>query len=279
MNPAVSVIIPAYNRSRFLEKAVESVLDQRFSDYELIIVDDGSTDDTASVVKKYGNSIRYIRQENRGPSAARNRGIEASRGNLVAFLDSDDWWHRDKLSVQTAAMNSAPKFFISHTEEIWYRGGKLLNPKKKHRKLSGEIFQKSLKICMVSMSTVMVRRYLFDLVGLFDEDLPCCEDYDFWLRVAVSHRFLLIDRPLTYKEGGRNDQVSVIYRVGMDRFRIKSLVNLLRDSCLQREQEELAVAELKRKCRIYGNGCIKHGRREEGAYYLALPEKVTRRWT
>ena len=271
MNPKVSVIIPTYNRAGFLEQAVDSVLQQSFRDYELIVADDGSTDNTAKILKKYGDALQYISAENRGPAAARNRGIRISKGECCAFLDSDDRWRRDKLRKQVEAMSASPEYLISHTREIWYRRGKILPHKKKHKKLSGRIFSKSLAMCMVSMSTVMVRKKLFEKIGFFDENLPCCEDYDFWLRAAVDHRFLLVEEELTFKDGGRDDQVSALYRVGMDRFRIRSILNLLGNSPLNREQRKQARAELERKCRVYGNGCIKHGRKEEGEYYLSLP--------
>ena len=268
----ISVIIPTYNRSGFLESAIDSVLAQISRDYELIIVDDGSADATLALIKSYGDALISIRQDNRGPSAARNCGIKASRGELIAFLDSDDRWHPDKLLLQVEAMEREPAYLISHTGEVWYRNGELLQQKKKHKKLSGDIFKRSLSMCMVSMSTVIARRELFDHIGFFDEALPCCEDYDFWLRASRRYHFLLIDEPLTFKDGGRADQVSVIYRIGMDRFRIQSLVNLLEKEPLSKPQREAALMELRKKCRIYGEGCIKWGREEEGRHYLQIPE-------
>ncbi len=272
-NNKIDVIIPVYNRGGFLRMAIESVLSQTFRDFRLIVIDDGSTDDTGALLREFASSITCIRQENRGPSAARNRGIRSGRADLIAFLDSDDRWHKDKLSRQVAAMDREPGYLISHTREVWYKQGSVFPQKKKHEKLHGDIFARSLKMCMVSMSTVIARRKLFDRIGFFDETLPCCEDYDFWLRASVRHPFLLVDNPLTFKEGGRADQVSVIYRVGMDRFRIRSIVNLLQREDLSGAQRALAVSELHIKCRIYGEGCLKRGREEEGRRYLALPEK------
>ena len=268
----ITVVIPTYNRYGLLKVAIDSVLDQSYRDFELIVVDDGSTDDTHVLVRSYGDSLVYLKQENQGPSAARNRGIEESRGSLVAFLDSDDRWHPDKLLIQIEAMEEEPGYLISHTGEVWYRNGELLRQKKKHQKLPGYIFERSLSMCMVSMSTVIARRELFDHIGCFDEKLPCCEDYDFWLRASLRYPFLLVDQPLTFKEGGRADQVSVIYRIGMDRFRIQSIVNLLKKKVLSDEQREEAQKELRKKCRIYGAGCIKWGREEEGRRYLQIPE-------
>ena len=270
----VSVIIPTYNRAKRLGKAIDSVLNQSHQDFELIIVDDGSDDNTAEVIESYSSDIVYLRQENSGPAAARNRGIEKARYDILAFLDSDDWFAENKLETQLEAMQQNPSHLISHTQETWYRNGKILNQKVKHRKNSGEIFRQSLELCAVGMSTVMVRREIFERYGLFDEDLPCCEDYDLWLRVSAEQEFLLVDEPLTLKDGGRADQVSTIYRVGMDKFRIKAIMKILTSGGLTAEQTWMALRELENKCRIYGNGCIKHGKAEEGNYYLNLPVTV-----
>ena len=267
----VTVIIPTYNRETLLKKAIDSVREQSYSPFELVVVDDGSEDDTKRLVAGYAD-VRYIRQENQGPAAARNRGVDAASHDLIAFLDSDDWFDPSKLGVQAEAMAQKPDYLISHTDETWYRRGKLLNQKKKHRKPGGHIFAHCLPLCAVSMSTVMVRRELFDAIGLFDEGFPCCEDYEFWLRASVRFPFLKIDKPLTLKDGGRPDEVSFQYRTGMDRFRVRAIMKLLEKTDLTPEQEKMARKELGRKCVIYGNGCVKHGRPGEGRRYLELAE-------
>lgn len=269
----VSVIIPTCNRAGFLEKAIDSVLSQSYRNIELIVVDDGSTDNTPQILARYGRSIVSLHQSNQGPAAARNRGIREARHPLLAFLDSDDFFVPEKLALQVATMEAEPALLISHTQEIWRRNGCHLNQKKIHDKGHGEIFSRSLRLCVVGMSTVMARRAFFDQVGLFNEELPCCEDYDLWLRASVRHAFFLLDRPLTVKEGGRPDQVSVRFQVGMDRFRIRAIENLLAGNSLSPEQRRLACEELVRKARIYGKGCCKHGREEEGQHYLALAGK------
>ncbi|MCJ7602583.1 MAG: glycosyltransferase [Desulfobulbaceae bacterium] len=276
MPTKISVIIPTYNRREFLARAIDSVLNQSCRDFELIVVDDGSTDDTARCVAAYGEQVRSIHQENRGPAAARNTGIRAAEGELIAFLDSDDRFAPEKLAVQQAAMDARPEYLISHTDEIWYRRGKLLNQKKKHFRPHGFIFGECLKLCVVGMSTVMLRRELFERIGYFDEELPCCEDYDLWLRASGLFPFLKVDRPLTIKDGGRPDQVSVRYRAGMDKFRIQSILKVLGQQGLSDEQRILAGQELVRKCGIYGSGCVKHGRPEEGRYYAELAAAVLR---
>lgn len=273
---SISVIIPTYNRAGFLEQAVLSVARQTHACSELIIIDDGSTDATRQAVEKIAGRVSfplsYLYQDNRGAAAARNRGIREASFDYLCFLDSDDRFVPEKLATQLQAMRQSNSL-VSHTRETWFRRGRLLHQKKKHRPREGNIFAACLQMCVVGMSTVMVRKDLFDRYGLFDERLPCCEDYDFWLRVSAREKFQLIDRPLTVKDGGREDQLSVIHRQGMDRYRIMSIVSLLAGGDLTVRQRRLAVSELQRKCMIYGNGCLKHGRREEGEFYLQLPGK------
>ncbi len=266
----VSVVIPAFNRASTLKKAIGSVFSQTYKDFELIVVDDGSEDDTSDLVSSFNGRLRYIKQKNKGPASARNLGIKNAKSDLIAFLDSDDWWDEEKLVLQIEAMRQNPQYLISHTQEIWYRNGEFLNQKKKHRKFHGYIFDKCLPLCVVSMSTVMVRKQLFDKIGLFDEGLPCCEDYDFWLRASVKHSFYLLGKPLTLKDGGRPDQVSSVYATGIDRFRIQAIAKVLKSGMLNNAQKRLAVQELKKKCQVYGNGCLKHGKPEEGKRYLGL---------
>ncbi|MHB1227366.1 MAG: glycosyltransferase family 2 protein [Desulfurivibrionaceae bacterium] len=271
----VSVIIPTHNRAGFLAQAIDSVLAQSYANFELIVVDDGSSDETQALLASYGKSLISLRQENRGPAAARNAGIRAARHPLLAFLDSDDQFARNKLALQVAAMEAQPEVLISHTQETWFRNGRHLNQKKRHAKAGGDIFARSLALCVVGMSTVMARRELFGRVGLFDESFPCCEDYELWLRASAAHPFLLVDAALTVKHGGREDQVSVRFQTGMDSFRIRAMEKLLADIPLTPEQSRLAREELVRKAVLYGNGCLKHGRREEGQRCLSLAARYS----
>jgi glycosyltransferase involved in cell wall biosynthesis len=270
MLPPVSVIIPTYNRCRLLPAAIDSVLSQDYPSLELVVVDDGSTDTTHQLLAGYGKAIRVLTQENRGAAASRNAGIRAASHDFLAFLDSDDQFAPGKLARQAGAMVSAPEYLISHTDEVWFRQGQLLNQKRKHARSGGDLFARSLKLCVVGMSTVMARREFFAQVGLFDEELPCCEDYDLWLRAAWRLEFLHVPEPLTIKHGGRKDQLSRLHRVGMDRYRIKALLKLMEQARLYGDREKLVRRELARKCRIYGRGCLKHGRQTEGERYLAL---------
>lgn len=274
---SISVIIPTYNREKLIGRAIRSVLRQSVACSEIIVVDDGSTDQTAALVCAEGEKspvpIRFFYQDNMGPAAARNHGIQRAQSELLAFLDSDDHWRKDKLAQQGRAMVENPDFLISHTREQWLRAGVPLNQKKKHLPRHGDIFEHCLQLCAVGMSTVMARKELFAAIGLFAPELPCCEDYDFWLRASSRGPFLLVDKSLTIKEGGREDQVSFQYRIGMDKLRIHAIRRLLENTPLTREQYALALRELQQKCLVYGRGCSKHGRGDEGATYLNLYKK------
>jgi glycosyltransferase involved in cell wall biosynthesis len=272
--PLVSVIIPTHNRGWAIAEAIDSVLEQDFRDYELIVVDDGSTDNTSDILQSYGNTVTVIYQSNKGVSAARNRGIEASTGELIAFLDSDDLWLPRKLSRQVAFFKVHPDAMINQTEEQWIRNGVRVNPKNRHHKFSGMIFERSLELCLVSPSAVMVRRHLFESVGLFDVDLPACEDYDLWLRVSCRYPVYLIDIPLIIKRGGHDDQLS--RAPGLDKFRIRALQKIIDSNLLSSSQCKAAISMLKEKCAIYANGCRKRGRETEAQYYDDLAKKYER---
>jgi len=268
MRPKVSVIIPTFNRQNTIERAINSVLNQSFKDFELIVVDDGSTDRTSELLKSIPDLI-LIKQTNQGVSKARNVGISKSGAELIAFLDSDDEWLPEKLEWQVEFFDKNPDAMICQTEEIWIRNGKRVNPMKKHKKYSSWIFKECLPLCVVSPSAVMMRQKLFDCVGLFDESLPACEDYDLWLRIAARFPIYLIDEPLVVKYGGHSDQLSRTIP-NLDRYRIKSLKKILESGILTEEQRNLAYKELARKSKIYGNGCLKRGKNEEGEKILKL---------
>jgi glycosyltransferase involved in cell wall biosynthesis len=268
--PLVSVIIPTYNRATMVTRAVESVLAQTFTDYELIVVDDGSTDETEKVLSEYRDHINFLQQPNRGVSAARNYGIRSAVGQLIAFLDSDDLWLPEKLSRQTRFFKHRPEALICQTEEIWIRNGRRVNPKKRHQKLSGDIFVPSLELCLVSPSAVMLRRALFDEIGLFDEALPACEDYDLWLRISSRHPVHLIDIPLIIKQGGHHDQLS--RAPGLDRHRVAALKKLIDTGSLNEFQVKKAVDMLQAKCAVYAAGCRKRGKRSEARKFEQLVE-------
>ena len=269
--PLVSVIIPTYNRGWIIKEAIDSVLDQDFSDYELIVVDDGSDDNTREILGAYGKAITVLQQANRGVSAARNRGIAAAAGGLIAFLDSDDLWLPGKLKTQVKFFEENADAVVNQTQEIWIRNGIRVNPKKRHHKFSGMIFERSLALCLVSPSAVMIKKSLFEAVGVFDENLPACEDYDLWLRVSCRYPVHLIDFPLIIKRGGHDDQLSKA--AGLDKYRIQSLMKIIDSNLLTPQQYKAAVITLKEKSEVYAGGCRKRGREEEAEYFSALAEK------
>ncbi len=260
--PRVSIIIPTHNRVIFLKEALDSVIKQSFSDFELIVVDDGSTDGTADLVAKYPG-VRYIYQKNRGVSSARNLGIRSARGNFIAFLDSDDLWLNDKLKEQISFFDISPDASICQTEELWLRDGQKRNPKKKHQKYSGYILKECLPLCIVSPSAVMLKKEVFEKIGLFDESFPVCEDYDFWLRAARIYPIYLIDKCLIIKRAKFPDQLSFRHW-GMDKFRIKALKKLLKEEISDEIRKE-AMGIIKEKKKILITGSIKRYR-----YFPAL---------
>ncbi len=272
----ISVIIPTYNRELFLGRALHSVQRQTLACDEIIVIDDGSVDNTRNFVYDFSAKcrlpVRYIYQKNQGPAAARNRGISEARFSYLAFLDSDDHWQKNKLEFQYRALSTRPDIMIGHTKERWLRRGIHLNQKKIHQPSNGDIFKHCLKLCAVGMSTVMAKKELFEEIGLFKEQMRCCEDYDLWIRTSSRFPFFLLDAPLTVKEGGREDQVSYQYRIGMDRLRIGAILDLLQEQSLSREQIIWTLEELQRKCMVYGKGAMKHSRIAEGQSYVELAE-------
>jgi len=266
--PTVSVVVPTYNRGWIINEAIDSVLSQDRDGFELIVVDDGSTDNTQEIVSSYRDRIKVIKQENKGVSAARNKGIVSSSGTHIAFLDSDDLWLPGKLETQLDFFRSNPDALICQTEEIWVRNGRRVNPGKRHKKVSGFFFEKSLELCMVSPSAVMMKRDLFNMSGLFDETLPACEDYDMWLRINCRYQIHLIDIPLIVKRGGHKDQLSRMH--SLDKYRIQSIKKLLEGDLLSGDQRKLAVKVMTGKCIVYAEGCRKRGRNDEALEYEAL---------
>ena len=268
--PRVSVILPSYNRSQSVGLAVESVLKQSFRDFELFVVDDGSEDDTVEILDSIPGPFSILRlRENAGVSHARNCGIRSTDSEWVAFLDSDDVWHPQKLEKQIDAISDRPEHLLHFTDEIWIRNGKRINPKLRHQKREGWIFQPSLELCLMAPSTVMLKRELLEQCGLFDEELPVCEDYDLWLRITAHHQVSFLNEALMTRSGGHADQLSRKYW-GMDRFRVQSLKKILANVPLRKEDEMATRRVLKKKCEILLNGFRKRGKTEEISYYESL---------
>lgn len=255
---SISVVIPTYNRLHTLDRALSSVFGQTRPAEEVIVVDDGSTDGTAAHIKARYPQVRLIEQGNHGVSHARNRGIEAASGRWLALLDSDDEWRPEKLAVQERALAGEGGYRVCHSDEIWIRNGRRVNPMRKHEKTGGWIFRHCLPLCAISPSAVLIHRSVFNDVGLFDESLPACEDYDLWLRVTARYPVLYVPQPLIVKYGGHADQLSRRHW-GMDRFRIQALENILARGALSEDDRAAALAALNDKLDVLVQGARKRG--------------------
>lgn len=207
MSPAVSVITATYNYGRYLGGAIESVLAQTFSDWEMIVVDDGSTDNTCEVIQPYlaDKRIRYVNTKNQGQPSAENTGIRLSQAPLISFLDADDAWLPDKLNKQIPLFEHDPRIGITYTGVILMDTNGSPIKKQSCRRLRGFLFKESMYQTIPPFSSSMVRRSVFDDVGLFNEKIPLVCDYEFWLRAAMRWHFDYVDEPLLkYRTGHAN---------------------------------------------------------------------------
>lgn len=262
----VTVVIPTYNRGYVLERAINSVLNQSFIVHELLIVDDGSTDNTSDVLRYYDNIplVKVITTENRGVSAARNIAIKQAEGEWIALLDSDDEWLTHKLEVQMAFLKENPLLPLVHGEEIWIRNGKRVNQRKIHQKFGGHIFQRCLPLCLISPSASVIRKDVLEELGYFDEEFEVCEDYDLWLKLTSLYEVGFIEAPVITKYGGHEDQLSRKFKA-MDFWRIKSLMRILEIRKLSTDDRQAVLKEVIKKGDILKMGYVKHKNMENYA--------------
>ena len=258
----VSVIIPTYNRKNLLKRALRSVSSQMFVPQEIIVVDDGSSDGTKDWILERFPYVRYLYQDNSGVSSARNAGIKEAKGSWIAFLDSDDEWMPNKLEQQKRVINSSQEAWLCHTNEIWIRNGVRVNQMKKHQKYGGDVFENCLDICRISPSSVLIKKEVFEMVGLFDESLKVCEDYDLWLRITSVLPVIFLDQPLIVKYGGHADQLSRVDN-GIEQYRIKSLEKILQSESLSADQLKSAKSHLLKKLKIFSSGLEKRNKLKE----------------
>lgn len=216
--PKVSVIIPAYNSARFVKEAIESVFAQTYGDYEIIVIDDGSIDNTKGVIAPYLDKIKYIYQQNQGASSARNTGIRHSQGEYIAFLDADDIWLPEKLRIQVEYLNNNPDTAMVYSLDLRVdvNGRPCDNQSKLKRNLPrGDIFDALFFRNFIKLSSVMVRKRILDTVGLFDESFTHSEDYELWLRIAREFKVFGIGEYLCkYRDtpqslSKRNEEISL----------------------------------------------------------------------
>ena len=270
----ITVVIPTYNRYEFLKRAINSVFVQTYSVSEIIVIDDGSTDETFKIQEDF-RLINYIYQPNAGVSSARNLGIKNAKNEWIAFLDSDDEWHQEKIEAQVAFHRANPEYLMSYTDEVWIRDAKEVKIPKKFHKYATEIFQHSLSHCIIAPSSVLIHKELFDECGVFDERLEVCEDYDLWLRIAFDHRIGLVDKKLTIKYAGHENQLSFKHW-GMDRFRVQSLQKLLllAQKVQDMEKSELICRELRKKYILLLKGAIKYDKMADIEFYEKKIEEL-----
>jgi len=254
----ISVIIPTYNRANFLLKTIQSVLDQSILPYEIIVVDDGSTDETQAIIKDspFYDKLIYLRQENKGVSSARNRGIDIAKGEWICFLDSDDIWYPSKLEKQIEFHKNNPNILFSHTNEEWIFNGKIIKQKKHQQKQSGFCFEQNIHNTLIGASTVMIHKTIFDKVGLFDESLKVCEDYDLWLRILSHYEVRLVEDTLIKKIAGHKEQLSFSTPL-MDIYRIEALKKHLNS-----KYSNIVQKVISKKIEILLKGAKKHNNKE-----------------
>ncbi len=209
----VSVIISCYNYAKYLPFCLESVLCQTYGDFEIIIVNDGSTDNTAEVVEEYlpNPLIRYIRQENAGQAHAKNTGIRAATGEFIAFLDSDDFWETDKLKKQMPLFSDPRVGVVYSRARFIDENGRSLNLSvggEYQRPRTGRITEHLFFDNFIPFSSSIVRRECLGKAGIFDESIKMGIDWDLWLRISVHFGFAYVDEPLLIYRIGHSGQMS-----------------------------------------------------------------------
>lgn len=288
--PLISIIIPTYNRKNLLSEALDSVLTQNYHYYEIIIIDDGSTDQTIAYLDKLKLDLAAIDKptptikvksipHNGYPGYVRNRGIEMAEGELIAFLDSDDLWNNDKLIKQVDYLYTHPEVSILHTAETWLRGSKTISQTQRKHKREGDVFNAALQKCILGPSTVMLRRTLIDEMCqesenhlLFNEELEVGEDYELWLRIADRYTVGYINEALIIKRGGLVDQLSAKYGQ-IEIFHLKALYSLLQADTISQKNRKLTIETFEKKIDIYTKGCLKRGKKDEALLWQQRSER------
>lgn len=255
----ISAIIPTFNRPKRTLTAIQSVLNQSQPVSEIIVIDDASSVANQNALKSLteGLDIRLITHDkNKGVSAARNTGIEAAKSEWLAFLDSDDEWLPTKIEKQSESLKKT-KLLFSYTEENWIRKGNLVLKGKKHKKHKGFVYKEALKLCFIGPSTSLVHQSVLKNIGLFDEDLKVCEDYDLWLRLTSKYEVDFIEEPLINKTGGHEDQLSTMF-YAMDYWRLLALKKQIKNPNLGNDLKSETQKTFDKKLSILKKGCLKH---------------------
>ena len=270
-----TAVITTCRRPTFLATALGSVLAQSRPAEKIIIVDDSGDEENREKNRRIVDamvttspSVRLLQTDakrSRGISCARNLGIKETHTEWLAFLDDDDIWDEKKIATQLKETHASASR-LCHTNEIWLRKHVRINPHKHHLKTGGHIYLRCLALCLVSPSSCFIHKSVFEDYGLFDEELPACEDYDMWLRICAYEPVSYVDEHLTVKRGGHANQLSRRYW-GMDRFRVKALRKMMEQPQLKAEYREATKKMLIKKIGILQQGASKRGKREDTRLY------------
>lgn len=249
----VSVVIPTYNSSLSLTHALKSVVGQTYKEFEIIVIDDGSIDNTEEVVRNFPFPILYLKVPNGGPAKARNIGIKNSQGDFVAFLDADDLWLPRKLEAQIKAFDADPELMLVFTEDLFLKNDKLIKKpfSKKQRLMCGNVVKNIFLFSYVGTPTVMVRRSIFEEVGYFEEDMLIAEDDNLWLRIASKYKISLLDEVLVHiriTKGSLSRTEGNIFsgvqeHIRLIHYKYPELEKLLGNTVIRRKQSDLYFSQ------------------------------------
>jgi glycosyltransferase involved in cell wall biosynthesis len=222
MKPLVSIIIPLFNGEKYIEETLKSALNQTYSEIEIIVVNDGSTDRGAEIVKRY--PVTFIQQKNKGISGARNLGINAAKGDFIALLDQDDLFKPDKIELEVKFLNDHPEYCMVYTPEERFGSGELVNRISKHhvgRTVEGNLFIDLYRRNYITPSSTLIRRSILDITGFFDESLAVCEEHDLFIRIAYNGMIGFIGQPLVeYRWHGENTSSRLSRLMPFNEFKI-----------------------------------------------------------
>lgn len=210
--PKVSVIIPTYNREDFICETIQSVLDQTYKDFEIIVVDDGSKDNTKKKLGVFGSKIKLIEQKNSERAVSRNNGVKNSNGEYIAFLDSDDLWLKDKLEKQIEILDNDKNTILTYGQSLRIdeKSKKIKIAKRQLEGFSGEVFEKLLNRNFIVSATPMIRREYFEKTIGFETKYIPYEDWEFWLRFSLLGKFYFINKPLSYYRIHKQQSVKLL---------------------------------------------------------------------
>ncbi len=268
MNPKVSIVIPTYNRETIICKAIDSALSQTYKNLEIIIVDDGSTDNTKTVLEKYGSRLNYFYQENKGISGARNAGIKRSTGQYIAFLDSDDYWLPDKLEKQIELFLQYPEYGMVACQCASIGADGQFRQKNRHGK-SGSVLFDLFKKNFIRTSSAVIKKECFLKSGLFDENLKECEEYDLWLRISAHYQVGFINEPLAvYTDNPKGASTDSL------RGRLYRLQVLEKDYLKEIIPENIYRKRIADTCHYIGRHWAKRGGKEESLDFMKKAQKL-----